>query len=45
MHKLGDNEVKFCQICQNKQIFEITSISEFGEIYGKCNNCNKIIKF
>ena len=33
MKKLGDKQSEFCKKCKSKQKFEVSEISECGEVY------------
>ena len=40
MKKLGDKYAEFCEKYKSKQIFEVSEISEYGEVYGMCDTCH-----
>lgn len=44
MKKLGDKEIKFCEKCKTDQKFEVSEISEYGEVFAKCDKCYNVIK-
>lgn len=44
MKKLGDIIIKYCKKCKNNQTFEVSQISEYGEIFGICEKCKDIMK-
>jgi len=39
MKKLGDKQSEFCEKSKSKQKFQVSEISEYGEVYGMCNKC------
>ena len=39
MAKLGDTMTKYCEHCKTPKSFRITEISEYGELYGVCEEC------
>lgn len=39
MKKLGDKQTKFCEKCKTDQKFEVAEISEYGEVFGRCDKC------
>lgn len=44
MKKLGDKQIEFCEKCKTDQKFEVSEISEYGEIFGRCDKCYNVIK-
>mgnify|MGYP007017461328 CR=1 FL=1 len=44
MKKLGDKQTKFCEKCKAEQRFEVSEISEYGEVFGICDKCNNTKK-
>ena len=44
MKKLGDKQIDFCEKCKTDRQFEISEISEYGEVFGRCNKCYNAIK-
>ena len=39
MHTLGEKVTKVCGNCKDEQIFEVSRISEYGEITAICQKC------
>ena len=44
MKKLGDKQTMFCKECKDEQEFQISEISEYGEVYGMCDKCHSAVK-
>jgi len=42
MKKLGDKVKEYCAKCKNNQTFEVSEISEYGEVFGICGKCKNI---
>jgi len=42
--KIGDKQTKFCEKCKTDQKFEVSEISEYGEVFGRCDKCNNSMK-
>jgi len=39
MAKIGDKITKYCEYCKSPKTFVVNEISEYGEVYGPCNEC------
>lgn len=39
MKKLGDKVTRYCENCKNVRIFEVSEISEYGEVLCICEKC------
>lgn len=39
MRKLGDKVKEYCEKCKDGRTFEVSEISEFGEVWGICDKC------
>ena len=44
MKKLGDKVIANCEKCKNNQTFTISEISEYGEIFGDCDECKNTVR-
>ena len=44
MKKLGDKQIMFCKECKYEREFQISEISESGEVYGICDKHHSIVK-
>lgn len=44
MNKLGDKIQENCKKYKNIQTFEVSEISEYGEVFGICDKCKNIMR-
>ena len=42
--KIGDKQTEFCEKCKTDQKFEVSEISEYGKVFGRCDKCNNSMK-
>jgi hypothetical protein len=44
MKKRGDKVKEYCEKCRDKQTFQVSEISEYGEVWGICDKCKNIMQ-
>jgi hypothetical protein len=44
LHALGDKVTKYCTSCKKDQLFEVSRISEYGEVFSLCKECKAVKK-